>query len=217
MQRRRRSDLPTLSLARSGAAVLEGSRVALGAQDCSADEPGAYTGQVSASMLNGLCRFVIVGHSERRRDYCESNELVGRKTAAALGAGIMPIACVGGVDGGSRFGPCGRMGRSPGGCDTRRGAMQDLDKLIIAYEPVWAIGTGRSASPDDAEEIAAAIRSRLSGVSQSAASSVRILYGGSVAPANAASYCAAADVDGLLVGGASLKADSFLEIVASAN
>ena len=199
------------------AAVLEGSRVALGAQDCSADEPGAYTGQVSASMLNGLCQFVIVGHSERRRDCCESNELVGRKTAAALGAGITPIACVGESMEVRDSGHAVEWVESQLDAILAAVQMQDLDKLIIAYEPIWAIGTGRSASPNDAEEIAAAIRSRLSGVSQSAASSVRILYGGSVAPANAASYCAAADVDGLLVGGASLKADSFLEIVASAN
>ena len=198
------------------AAVLEGSRVALGAQDCSAEESGAFTGQVSASMLNGLCQFVITGHSERRRDCCESNELVGRKTAAALVAGLTPIACVGEPievrDAGNAVEWVGAQVHAI----LTAVELSQLGEVVIAYEPIWAIGTGRSASPDDAERIAAAIRARLSGVRTSAGSSVRILYGGSVTASNAASYCAAPNVDGLLVGGASLKADSFIEIVASA-
>lgn len=192
-------------------AVLDGSRVALGAQDCSAEPSGAYTGQVSASMLNGLCRYAIVGHSERRRDCCESNELVGRKARAAIEAGLTPIACVG-EDIAVRD-----AGNAVAWVEEQVDAIvavvgdDRLSKLAIAYEPIWAIGTGRSASADDAEEIAAAIRRRLA-----AASSIRILYGGSANASNAGSYLAVTNIDGLLVGGASLKADSFLEIVAAA-
>lgn len=198
------------------AAVLEGSRVALGAQDCSADAAGAYTGQVSAAMLNGLCTFVIVGHSEHRRDCGESNELVGRKALAAIGAGIVPIACVGeSIEvrdaGDAEFWVAAQVDAIASGIGA-----SNLSHLVIAYEPIWAIGTGRSASPEDAEQMALAIRERIARVDTAAAEGLRILYGGSANAANAASYLAAANVDGLLVGGASLKADSFLEIVAAA-
>jgi triosephosphate isomerase len=197
-------------------AVLEGSRVALGAQDCSAEVSGAYTGQVSAAMLNGLCRFVIVGHSERRRDSCESNELVGRKALAAIDAGIVPIACVGEAlevrDAGNAVAWVEEQ------VDSIVDALgsERLAHLSIAYEPIWAIGTGRSASVEDAEGIAVAIRQRLFESNASAASQVRILYGGSANASNARTYLGAPNIDGLLVGGACLKCDSFLEIVAAA-
>jgi triosephosphate isomerase len=198
------------------AAVLQGSPVALGAQDCSAEQSGAYTGQVSATMLNGLCRFVIVGHSERRRDCCESNELVGRKVKAALDAGITPIACVG------ESIEVRDAGTAVGWVEAQLDAILDaietteLPNIAIAYEPIWAIGTGRSASPNDAEEISSAIRARISSVYAASTETVRILYGGSVNASNAASYLEMPDIDGLLVGGASLDADSFLQIVAAA-
>lgn len=197
-------------------AVLQGSRVRLGAQDCSAETSGAFTGQVSATMLNGLCSHVIVGHSERRRDCCESNELVGRKAAAAIDAGLVPIACVGeSID-------VRNVGNAVSWVDEQVAAIvagvgaERLGRLVIAYEPIWAIGSGRSASPDDAEEIGAAIRQQLKTSNPGAAEAVRILYGGSATPANARAYLDMPDVDGLLVGGACLKSDSFLEIVAIA-
>ncbi|MCC6673564.1 MAG: triose-phosphate isomerase [Thermomicrobiales bacterium] len=197
-------------------AVLQGSRVRLGAQDCSAETSGAFTGQVSATMLNGLCSHVIVGHSERRRDCCESNELVGRKAAAAIDAGLVPIACVGeSID-------VRNAGNAVSWVDEQVAAIvagvgaERLGRLVIAYEPIWAIGSGRSASPDDAEEIGAAIRQQLKTSNPGAAEAVRILYGGSATPANARAYLDMSDVDGLLVGGACLKSDSFLEIVAIA-
>ncbi len=197
-------------------AVLQGSRVALGAQDCSAEVSGAYTGQVSASMLNGLCTFVIVGHSERRRDACESNELVGRKAERRSPAGLTPIVCVGESlaerDDGAAF----------SFVEAQVDAIVDavgsvnLARIVIAYEPIWAIGTGRSASPGDAQEIAHAIRARIARSTTEAAESVRILYGGSANAANAETYLSVPDVDGLLAGGASLTSDSFLDIVAAA-
>jgi len=197
-------------------AVLQGSRVRLGAQDCSAERSGAFTGQVSATMLNGLCSHVIVGHSERRRDCCESNELVGRKAAAAIDAGLVPIACVGeSID-------VRNAGNAVAWVDEQVAAIvagvgaDRLGQLVIAYEPIWAIGSGKSASPDDAEEIASAIRQQLATSNPDAAGVVRILYGGSATPANARAYLDAPNVDGLLVGGACLKSDSFLEIVAVA-
>lgn len=196
-------------------AVLQGSRVALGAQDCSAETSGAYTGQVSATMLNGLCQFVIVGHSERRRDCCESDELAGAKTRSALDAGLTPIACVG------ESVEVRDAGNTLPWIESQIDAIvsavgQDLARIVIAYEPIWAIGTGRSASPDDAETVVAAIRARIALADPVAAESIRVLYGGSANAANAGTYLATANIDGLLVGGASLKADSFLEIVAAA-
>jgi len=198
------------------AAVLQGSRIQLGAQDCSAEQSGAFTGQVSATMLNGLCRYVIVGHSERRRDCCESNELVGRKAAAVIDAGLVPIGCVGeSID-------VRNAGNAVSWVDEQVAAIvagvgaERLGQLVIAYEPIWAIGSGRSASPDDAEEICAAIRQQLATSNPHAAETVRILYGGSATPTNARAYLDTPNVDGLLVGGSCLKSDSFLEIVAIA-
>lgn len=197
-------------------AVLQGSRVGLGAQDCSAESSGAFTGQVSATMLNGLCQYVIVGHSERRRDCCESNELVGRKALAAIGAGVTPIVCVG------ESGEVRAAGNAVRWVDQQVAAVIDaigkdhLHQLVFAYEPIWAIGTGKSASADDAEEIAAAIRERLADANSQAAAGIRILYGGSATSANAAEFLAKPNVDGLLVGGSCLKSDSFLGIVAAA-
>ena len=191
--------------------------IAWGAQDVAAFENGAYTGEVSAAMVADLgCRWAIVGHSERRRDCCESNELVGRKAAAAIDAGLVPIACVGeSID-------VRNAGNAVSWVDEQVAAIvagvgaERLGRLVIAYEPIWAIGSGRSASPDDAEEIGAAIRQQLKTSNPGAAEAVRILYGGSATPANARAYLDMPDVDGLLVGGACLKSDSFLEIVAIA-
>ena len=197
-------------------AVLDGSRVALGAQDCSAETSGAYTGQVSATMLNGLCTFVIVGHSERRRDGCESDELVGRKAKAALDAGVIPIACVGESLNVRDAGNALSWVEAQVDAILAAVGAEGSGRIVVAYEPIWAIGTGRSASPEDAEEVVAAIRSRIGLTDSVAADAVRILYGGSANAGNAEMYLGTANIDGLLVGGASLKADSFLEIVAAA-
>ncbi len=199
------------------AAVLEGSRVALGAQDCSAESSGAYTGQVSASMLNGLCRFVIVGHSERRQQCFESDELVGLKARAALDAGMTPIVCVGESLAERDNGTALSWVEQQVDASLRAIGTDDVNSVVVAYEPVWAIGSGRAASAGDAEEMATAIRTRISLSAPVAAETIRILYGGSVNAANAESFLKTPNIDGLLVGNASLKADSFLEIVAAAS
>ena len=197
-------------------AVLDGSRVAIGAQDCSAESSGAYTGQVSASMLNGLCRYVIVGHSERRQQCFETDELVGLKARAAFNAGLTPIVCVGESleerDNGSAF---SRVEQQVVASINAISAA-DLSNLVVAYEPVWAIGTGRAASPEDADEMASVIRAQVGLSAPNAAETIRVLYGGSANAGNAEIFLRAPNIDGLLVGNASLKADSFLEIVAAA-
>lgn len=183
-------------------------QVQLGAQDCSAEARGAFTGQVSAEQIRELCDWVIVGHSERRRDGSESNELVGRKAAAAIAAGLTPIACVG------ESIETRESGRAEAFVGSQIDAIleaagPDTTDLVIAYEPIWAIGTGVSATADDAQAMCAFIRGRLGRRGEN----VSVLYGGSVVPENASAYLAQNDVDGLLVGGASLKADQFLAIV----
>ncbi|MBX3070004.1 MAG: triose-phosphate isomerase [Thermomicrobiales bacterium] len=188
-----------------------GQDIHLGAQDCSAEVKGAFTGQVAAVQLRELCDMVIVGHSERRRDAYESDELVGRKAAAALAAGLTPIACVGESLEVREAGEAENVVGSQ--VDAIVQAIGDVpaSEFVLAYEPIWAIGTGRSASSEDAQSMCAFIRSRIG----AGGPDVRILYGGSVVPDNAGAYLAQADVDGLLVGGASLKADQFLAIVAA--
>lgn len=184
------------------------SRIQLGAQDCSAEARGAFTGQVSAEQIRELCRWVIVGHSERRRDGCESNELVGRKASAALSAGLTTIACVGESIETRESGHAEAfVGGQIDAIIETVGA--DSTALVIAYEPIWAIGTGISATADDAQAMCAFIRNRLG----HRGGSTKVLYGGSVTPENASSYLSQIDVDGLLVGGASLKADQFIAIV----
>jgi triosephosphate isomerase len=197
-------------------AALAGSGVALGAQDVSEFEAGAYTGEVSAAMLGEFdCRYVIVGHSERRALFAEDDAQVGRKAAAALGGGLTPIVCVGETleqrEGGLTASVITRQLDAVGealGADA-------LARIVIAYEPVWAIGTGRSASVAQVGEVHGAIRAWLRGRCDAAAG-VPLLYGGSVKPGNAAELFATADVDGGLIGGASLVADDFLAICRAA-
>jgi triosephosphate isomerase len=188
-----------------------GQNIHLGAQDCSAEVKGAFTGQVAAAQLRELCSMVIVGHSERRRDACESDDLVGRKAAAALAAGLTPIACVGESLEVREAGEAENVVGSQVDAIVREIGDVPASEFVLAYEPIWAIGTGRSASSEDAQSMCAFIRSRIG----AGGPDVRILYGGSVVPDNAGAYLAEADVDGLLVGGASLKADQFLAIVAA--
>jgi len=192
-----------------------GSAVAVGGQDCSHAGSGAYTGEVAAPMLADLgCRWVILGHSERRQYHAESDELVAAKAAAAVAAGLQPIVCVGET----------REQREEGEAEAvvgaqLRGALAGqatLAGLVVAYEPVWAIGTGLTASPQQAQEMHRFIRGCLGEIGGIDAQATRVLYGGSVKAANAADLFAQPDIDGALVGGASLDAGEFLAIVGAA-
>jgi triosephosphate isomerase len=199
-------------------AALTGTPVAWGAQDVSQHLAGAYTGEVSASMLADFaCRYVIVGHSERRACHAESNELVAKKAVAALAAGLIPIVCVGET-----------LAEREGGhtvavVSTQLAAVLSLlddaavVRIVLAYEPVWAIGTGRTATPEMAQEVHAQLRAQLKEKNAVAAGTVQILYGGSMKPDNAKELMAQPDIDGGLIGGASLKAADFLAIVHAAN
>lgn len=192
--------------------VLSGSPVAWGAQDVSAHAAGAFTGEVAGGMLAEFeCRYVLVGHSERRQWHDEADVLVAAKAKAALAAGLTPVVCVGETlaqrDGGQMETVVGRQ------FDAVAEALQaDLNLVVLAYEPVWAIGTGRSATPQQAQEVHAFLRDRLR---QHGAEGVGVLYGGSVKAANAGALFAMPDVDGGLVGGASLDAGEFLAIAAA--
>lgn len=193
--------------------ALAGSPVALGGQDCHPDKDGAHTGDVSAAMLADLgCRFVIVGHSERRTDHGETDAVVRAKAAAAHAAGLVAVVCVGETlgerDRGETLAVVERqlLGSLPEGGTP--------DDTVIAYEPIWAIGTGRTPTPEDVAAVHGHLRRTLRQRVRDA-DRLRILYGGSVKPDNAATLLAVADVDGALVGGASLKADDFWGIAAS--
>lgn len=193
-------------------AALSGSAVSWGAQDVSVHGSGAYTGEVSAAMLNDFaCRWVLVGHSERRTYHAETNELVAQKAQVALNAGLTPVVCVGETLQQQEAGETAQVIASQLAPVLALGA-QAVAKMVIAYEPVWAIGTGRTATPQQAQDVHALIRQSLSklGVAQ-----VQVLYGGSVKGANAASLFAMPDIDGALVGGAALVAEEFLSIAAA--
>jgi triosephosphate isomerase len=197
--------------------LLKDSEVELGAQSICAESLGAFTGEVSGAMLRDVgCRYVLVGHSERRQLYGESDSLVARKFMAAQAQGLVPVLCVGET-----------LEEREGGRTTEVVTRQleavlsvsgvgSLASAVIAYEPVWAIGTGRTASPEQAQEVHAMIRGKVAALDATIASSVRILYGGSVKASNARELFAMADIDGGLVGGASLKAEEFAQICAAA-
>ena len=208
---------PFVSLAAVRDAVA-GSGVAVAAQNMHADDSGAFTGEIAPPMLVGLCDYVIIGHSERRQFFGETDESVGRKAAAALQHGLRPIVCVGETLDERESGRAAEV--------IRRqvvAALTDLDPestaglLTIAYEPVWAIGTGRAATPEIAEQImGGAIGSTVAAVlGADAASATPLLYGGSVNPANAADFAAVPSINGALVGGASLEAGTFLDVAAA--
>jgi triosephosphate isomerase len=205
--------LPPFTDLRGVQTLVDGDRLEIkyGAQDVSTHDDGAYTGEISSSMLAKLgCSYVVVGHSERREHHAETDEVVNAKARKALGAKMTPIVCVGeGLEvrkeGRQVEHTLAQLDGSLAGLTEKQVA-----GLVIAYEPVWAIGTGEVATPDDAQEVCAAIRSRIAEVhSEDAAASVRVLYGGSVKAANVAGIMEKADVDGCLVGGASLQADEF--------
>ena len=195
--------------------VIMDTSIKLGAQNVAWEKEGAYTGEISNIMLRECgCKFAIVGHSERRKYFCESNKTVNKRIKSALEGGLTPIMCVGETlkerEDNLTMKVISRQ--LEGGLDGL--AEEEVDKIIIAYEPIWAIGTGKTATPAQAQEIHKFIRSWLSDkTSSDCASSVRILYGGSVKPGNIKELIKEADIDGGLVGGASLKAESFIEIV----
>jgi len=202
---------PYLTQARQ---ALEGSTVAWGAQDVSAHTQGAYTGEVSASMLADFaCRWVLVGHCERRAHHGETPAQVADKVKAAQAAGVTPVVCVGETLPEREAGQCAAVIQAQLQPVLALGAGA-VARLVVAYEPVWAIGTGCSASPQEAQDMHAQIRAALTALKPELAQ-VRILYGGSVKPENAASLYAMPDVDGALVGGASLSAQEFLHIAAA--
>jgi len=190
--------------------ALAGSPIAWGAQDASPHASGAYTGDVSAGMLAEFgCRYVLAGHSERRQVHGESDAVVAAKAAAVLKAGLTPVVCVGETLA-ERDGPGGWQAVVGRQFDAVAAVLKaDLALVVLAYEPVWAIGTGRTASPEQAQEVHAFLRNRLG---KAGAAGVQVLYGGSVKAGNAGALFAMPDVDGGLVGGASLNAAEFLAI-----
>ena len=207
---------PVFTAIKTVADRLEGSNVNVAGQDCSTEiQEGAHTGEVAAFMIRDAgARYVIVGHSERRQLYAETDSMVNKKTVAGISAALTVILCVGeslaqrdqgiaeNVVSGQLLGGLSRLTAS------------DLDRIIVAYEPVWAIGTGRTATPEQAQEMHAFIRRVFAeGHSAGAAHGLRIIYGGSVKPENISGLMAQPDIDGALVGGASLKAESFAQIV----
>jgi triosephosphate isomerase len=197
--------------------LLKGAPAALGAQDVSEHESGAYTGDVSAAMLRDYnCRFVIVGHSERRTLHAESDALIARKFRRAADAGLVPILCVGERLEEREDGRTDEVVARQLDAVVSEAGIGAFARAVIAYEPVWAIGTGRTATPEQAQEVHAFIRLRLARHDDAVADALRILYGGSVKAANAAELFAQADVDGGLIGGASLDANEFLAICRAA-
>ena len=209
-------NVPTTHLAVL-APIARDTPVGLGAQDVSAHTQGAYTGEVSAAMLaDAGASFVIVGHSERRAYHHEDDELVGAKVRAAMASDLVPILCVGELESEREVGQheavvVRQLTKALEGLDLRRS-----NDLVIAYEPVWAIGTGKTATADDAQAMGGVVRSFLKGRFGPLADGVRILYGGSMKAANAEELLAKADVDGGLIGGASLERDQLLAIVEAA-
>jgi triosephosphate isomerase len=195
---------------------LIGSAITLGAQDVCADDAGAHTGEVSAAMLADVgCRFVIVGHSERRALYREDDALVARKFAAVQRQGLVPILCVGESLEERERGATHEVVTRQLAAVLGVAGVAGFSAAVVAYEPVWAIGTGRTATPEQAQEVHALIRGRIAEKDATIAGSLRVLYGGSVKASNAAELFAKPDVDGGLIGGASLKADEFGRICAA--
>ena len=191
--------------------VLKGSSVKLGAQNLHYMEKGAYTGEISPLMLAGICEYVIIGHSERRQYFGDTSEVVNKKVQAALGAGLKPILCIGesleeNESGKTKEVVTGQLRQSLAGIDYP-------GSFVIAYEPVWAIGTGRAATGTQANDTISLVRHTVSDLwSAKAGDDVRILYGGSVTAANTTEFLSEPDIDGALVGGASLKPDEFVSI-----
>lgn len=198
-------------------AALAGSSIAWGAQNLSEQAKGAYTGEVSASMLLDFgCRYVIVGHSERRSLYGESDELVAKKYMVAQAAGLTPILCVGESLDERESGVTEQVVARQLDAVIAAAGVTSLAKAVVAYEPVWAIGTGKTASPEQAQAVHAFIRGKIAALDAAVADGLVIQYGGSVKASNAAELMAQPDIDGGLIGGASLVADEFVAICRAA-
>jgi triosephosphate isomerase len=206
---------PPFTALEAVAEAIVGSRLLLGAQNVHWEAKGAFTGEVSAAMLKeARCTHAIVGHSERRQLFGETDETVARRTKAALAGGLTPIVCVGETLAEREAGTTAAVVTTQVTGALTGLATGDVERLVLAYEPVWAIGTGRTASPAQAQEVHALIRQRLAALaSPTVAAAVRILYGGSVKPDNVDTLMAQPDIDGALVGGASLEVESFARIV----
>ena len=195
--------------------AIKGTNIKLGAENVHFADKGAYTGEISAGMLKDLgVQYVILGHSERRQYFAETDETVNLKLKAALAAGLTPIVCVGETLEERETGKMEeviikQVTEDLAGCE------EDFAKIVIAYEPVWAIGTGKTATSDQAQDVHALIRATLAKMNPAQADAVRIQYGGSMKPENAADLMAKPDIDGGLIGGAALVADSFAAIVAA--
>jgi triosephosphate isomerase (TIM) len=197
--------------------LLRDSDVLVAAQDMHQEAEGAHTGQISPAMLTELgVDAVVLGHSERRREACETDRALKEKVPAALAAGLRPILCVGESESEREEGSTQRRLRHQVQEDLEKVPPERLAEVVIAYEPVWAIGTGKVATPEQAQEAIAFVRALVGDRSKEAAEAVRVLYGGSVKPDNAEEILAQPDVDGALVGGASLDPEGFVRIVASA-
>lgn len=199
------------------AELLAGSSIGLGAQDCSKAIEGAYTGEVSAKMLAELgVSHVLLGHSERRQYHAESDALVLEKTQQAIAAGLVPVVCVGETLAQREAGDTDKVVLQQLTSILQGLSLEALQKLVVAYEPVWAIGTGLTATPEQAQEVHALLRSAVARVSKELAATMLFLYGGSMRPDNAVSLLEMPDIDGGLIGGASLDADQFLAIAKAA-
>jgi triosephosphate isomerase len=208
---------PALFLPEVGAA-LQGTAIAWGGQDLSVHETGAYTGEIAGPMLREFgCTYVIIGHSERRMYQGESNELVAQKFKAAVRANLTPIFCVGETLKQRESSITEQIVGQQVDAVIALGGVALLGQGVIDYEPVWAIGTGHTATPEQAQEVHAFIRGRIAAQDQAVANSLRILYGGSMKPDNAGELLAKPDIDGGLIGGASLNASDFLAICTAAN
>jgi len=195
--------------------LLAATKIALGAQDLYVGENGAFTGEISGAMLRACgCRYVLVGHSERRALFREDDALLNRKLDAAFAAGLFPVLCVGETLDERQQGRTEIKIEAQLSTDLAGISREDLSSLVIAYEPIWAIGTGETATPNQAQEAISLIRDWLANAyGKGVSETVRILYGGSVTPENAAALVEGPDTDGFLVGGASLSPDSFTQII----
>ncbi|MCO5176300.1 MAG: triose-phosphate isomerase [Thermomicrobiales bacterium] len=196
--------------------ALQDSGVALGAQNCYIKESGAFTGEVSPWALAGVCQMILAGHSERRHVFGESDGLVGQKVDATLAAGLTSVLCVGELLDERQAGDAEAVVERQLAAGLANVSTDLLPRLVVAYEPVWAIGTGVAATPADAQEMCATIRRWMASKFGDEGAAVRVLYGGSVSPDNATELFSQTDVDGGLVGGASLKAESFIAIAVAA-
>lgn len=200
------------------AQILKGTNVGVGAQDCYFEENGAFTGEVSVEMLKDIgCQYVILGHSERRHIIGEDNELTNKKVKAVLAAGLIPILCIGEMLEQREAGQTNDINAEQFFGSLAGLTVEDMKKVVIAYEPVWAIGTGKVATPQQAEEVHANVRQLIEcRFGKDVADAVRIQYGGSMKPENAKDLLGQADIDGGLIGGAALKVDSFMGIIEAA-